>query len=312
MAAVAVSVKLTNACALAGALTEGAARHGSRQVVAAVAAAAFRTAWELLAVDAADLSPNADELLGRQTVAAAALQAHGDLVCLAGKPSHNLGTATVAAGTWLSKQEKRALQSLRRKRNSAEHHWEWAPSASATTTPCGSTGAAATGESHSETEAGTLAAAQAEADAAEDAAANAGAEGMVAAKTAEEARTEDEAKAAALAEAEAAEEPAAHARAEEEAAAQAARAEVEAAPSAAEEARTDHEAMVAEQAEAEAAVLAAADASAARLHALEERAQAIADARAEEVAAAKAEVAANRRLARSQKRAARKLADNTW
>ena len=80
--------------------------------------------WSSHGPSDSDASKDVDyEVDSRVVVVAAAIGAHANLVQLSGMASHNLGTATVAAGELLSGAELKALRSLRRKANSAKHIW---------------------------------------------------------------------------------------------------------------------------------------------------------------------------------------------
>ena len=97
--------------AVRGAVEAGANRH----TAASVTAAAIRT---VLACDGDEAS--VEQRVG---VLKASLLAHASLNDLNGAPSHNLGCATQRASAALSRGEKQALSSLRKKANHARHHW---------------------------------------------------------------------------------------------------------------------------------------------------------------------------------------------
>ena len=105
--------------------------NGSRQVVAAVTAAAVRTAMSVTdeVSDCDDVS-----LKSRKQVVSASLEAHAALneLALPLKPAHCLGLAAKAVHKQLPAHLRRAVKQLREMANSAKH--EWASDSSAAST----------------------------------------------------------------------------------------------------------------------------------------------------------------------------------
>ena len=101
-------------------LLQAAVRAGAtRHVASAVVVALLRTLCDAASTSSGDLAD-------RTGVVGAALEAHGLLNAISGKPAHNLGTATAAAAAKgvISQPEVRALRSLRRRANKSKHHWD--------------------------------------------------------------------------------------------------------------------------------------------------------------------------------------------
>ena len=93
--------------------------QASRQAVAAAAAAVLRTLGDDKSTQKYDA-----EVQERAHTVSAALQVHMDLNYTNGTPAHNLGCAALRCEDSLTKQERTALASLRKKANHAKHRWQ--------------------------------------------------------------------------------------------------------------------------------------------------------------------------------------------